>query len=223
MYCTVCDKLEVPSYHGNYRLCDICGEHFLCLTLAIQHKEQCRGQNNEIMMVREEAVVTVDGIVKNANDGDTVSFLSSLSKQNSLSGCHPEALPFMRNFQMKKVTLTNKLYRMYNESIFENKLPEAMKIIWNSRLRTTAGICRLKSYKKGENTVVNYCEIDLSKKLITTPERLRDTLVHELCHAACWIITGVDGAHGPLWRGWVARAMNVFTELPNITRCHKYM
>ena len=73
MYCTVCDKLEVPSYHGNYRLCDICGEHFLCLTLAIQHKEQCRGQNNEIMMVREKAVVTVDGIVKNANDGDTVS------------------------------------------------------------------------------------------------------------------------------------------------------
>ena len=65
-----------------------------------------------------------------------------------------------------------------------------MKIIRNSRLRTTAGLCRLKSYKKGENTVVNYCKIDLSKELITTPERSRDSLVHELCHAACCMITG---------------------------------
>ena len=123
---------------------------------------------------------------------------------------------------MKKITLTNHLYKMYNDSVFDNKLPETMKIIWNSRLKTTAGLCRLKRYKKDENMMINYCEIDLSKKFISTPERLRDTLVHEVSYAACWIITGFKGGHGPLWRGWVARAMNVFTELPQITRCHKY-
>ena len=41
---------------------------------------------------------------------------------------------------MKKITLTNHFYKMYNDSVFDNKLPETMKIIWNSRLKTTAGL-----------------------------------------------------------------------------------
>ena len=33
-------------------------------------------------------------------------------------------------------------------------------------------------------------------------DRLRDTLIHEMCHAASWIISGVKAGHGPVWKKW---------------------
>ena len=34
-------------------------------------------------------------------------------------------------------------------------------------------------------------------------DRIRDTLIHEMCHAATWLIDGTKKAgHGPLWKAW---------------------
>lgn len=33
-------------------------------------------------------------------------------------------------------------------------------------------------------------------------ERVRDTLIHELCHAAVWLLHGKNDGHGPYWRIW---------------------
>ena len=55
-----------------------------------------------------------------------------------------------------------------------------------------------------------------------SPDRLRDTLVHEMCHAASWIISGYKDGHGPIWKNWAHRAENRFPELPVIKRCHSY-
>ena len=33
-------------------------------------------------------------------------------------------------------------------------------------------------------------------------DRIRDTLIHELCHAATWLIDGVKAGHGPHWKRW---------------------
>ena len=33
-------------------------------------------------------------------------------------------------------------------------------------------------------------------------ERLRDTLIHEMCHAAVWVINRAREGHGPHWRYW---------------------
>lgn len=34
-------------------------------------------------------------------------------------------------------------------------------------------------------------------------DRIKNTLIHELCHAATWIIDGTRNAgHGPLWKKW---------------------
>lgn len=38
--------------------------------------------------------------------------------------------------------------------------------------------------------------------LRTTLERLRDVLIHELCHAATWVIDGVKCGHGLQWKNW---------------------
>jgi hypothetical protein len=43
------------------------------------------------------------------------------------------------------------------------------------------------------------CRIELSSKVIDSCDRLRDTLIHELCHAACSIISKKCDNHGPIW------------------------
>ena len=53
-------------------------------------------------------------------------------------------------------------------------------------------------------------------------DRLRDTLLHELCHACAWIKSGMRDGHGPFWKGWSQKAMKAFPDLPVIERCHTY-
>ena len=39
-------------------------------------------------------------------------------------------------------------------------------------------------------------------KVCDTADRLRDTLIHEMCHAAVWILNGVKNGHGQIWNAW---------------------
>ena len=110
---------------------------------------------------------------------------------------------------------------MYNEQIFENALPDDMDISWNVRLTKTAGLCFSRRHKK-YNIETRSSRIELSTKVIDRGDRLRDTLIHEMCHAASWIISGYRDGHGPLWRTWAEKAMARFPELPVIDRCHSY-
>lgn len=54
------------------------------------------------------------------------------------------------------------------------------------------------------------------------PDRLRDTLVHEMCHAATWLINSVRDGHGPFWKLYARKATLAHPELPMVTRCHSY-
>jgi len=38
--------------------------------------------------------------------------------------------------------------------------------------------------------------------VLNVVERLRDTLLHELCHAMVWIEHKVIDGHGNLWKSW---------------------
>ena len=151
----------------------------------------------------------------------TLTFLSSLTKDTPISRCHPDAVKYVKNFKSSKTELAERLYHMYNVQIFENALPDDMEITWNVRLTKTAGLCYSRRHKKF-NIETRSCRIELSTKVIDSGDRLRDTLIHEMCHAASWIISGYRDGHGPLWRTWAEKAMRRFPELPVIDRCHSY-
>ena len=73
--------------------------------------------------------------------------------------------------------------------------------------------------------VLNYviaCCMKRPGQVLTREDRLRDTLVHEMCHAAAWIVCGYRDGHGPLWRKWAEIVRKRFPELPVIGRCHSY-
>ena len=90
---------------------------------------------------------------------------------------------------------------MFNSYAFESKLPNDMMITWNPRLTKTAGMCiqrLLKITKKQDTSQYLSCnngieevrasKIELSPKVLDSADRLRDTLIHEMCHAAAWIV-----------------------------------
>lgn len=53
-------------------------------------------------------------------------------------------------------------------------------------------------------------------------ERLRSTLIHEMCHAANFLIDELDNAqHGKMFKKWGRKATKHFPEI-SIDRCHNY-
>ena len=52
---------------------------------------------------------------------------------------------------------------------------------------------------------------------------MRETLVHEMCHAATWLIDGLDRLdHGPAFRCWGRRATQCFPEIGEVKTTHSY-
>jgi len=133
-------------------------------------------------------------------------------------------------FKNKREELTKKLVHLYNESVFQNKLPGNLAVTWAKRLTKTAGVTKCSKVTVTETddsgkVVVSKrytAAISLSEKVIDCASRLRDTLIHEMCHAAVWLINNANESHGPFWRFWAKRATTVHPELPSIERCHNY-
>ena len=65
-------------------------------------------------------------------------------------------------------------------------------------------------------------EVELSEKVLTSADRLRCTLIHEMCHAAAWIVDGEKKGHAGHWRRWTERAVQALPELPKVTVRHDY-
>ncbi|XP_053894889.1 germ cell nuclear acidic protein isoform X2 [Malaclemys terrapin pileata] len=130
------------------------------------------------------------------------------------------ASQYVKNFRKKKDELTQKLYTLYNNTIFEQKLPEKMEIVWNKKMRKTAGYCVTGQTKSPE--VQRHARIELSEKVCDSADRLRDTLIHEICHAATWVINGIRDGHGQFWRFYAKKSTVVHPELPVVTQCHSY-
>ncbi|XP_018398780.1 PREDICTED: acidic repeat-containing protein-like [Cyphomyrmex costatus] len=151
------------------------------------------------------------------------TFLASLSNTIPMYEVHPNAKKYRLDYKNNKDELSKKLYQLYNEKVFDNKLPQDMPIEWNVRMRGTAGYCYNKKSIKGiSGTISKSSRIVLATKILDTPDRLRDTLIHEMCHAASWIIDNVSDGHGAFWTRWAKKATNIFPELPPISRCHNY-
>ncbi|XP_031645510.1 uncharacterized protein LOC109905919 isoform X1 [Oncorhynchus kisutch] len=149
---------------------------------------------------------------------------SSVSAGCMTPGCFLQSLSgpgsnYSRNFKQTKEELTSKLYRLYNTSVFDSKLPSNMSVSWNNKMRKTAGYCVTGQERGGGN---RYARIQLSEKVCDSADRLRDTLVHEMCHAATWLINSVRDGHGPFWKLYARKATLAHPELPVVTRCHSY-
>ncbi|KAH8315102.1 hypothetical protein KR059_008522 [Drosophila kikkawai] len=147
-------------------------------------------------------------------NGGKCSFLKSLEGQVSREKADNEAYFYRENFAKNKELLAQHLYKLFNAQVFNNELD--VPLTWSKLLRNTAGRCMNKRKLNQRSSVV-----ELSLKVLTTADRLRCTLIHELCHAAAWVFNG-EGGHGRVWKMWAKRANDKFPDLPPIKVCHNY-
>jgi len=109
-----------------------------------------------------------------------------------------------------------RLFQYYNKKIFANRLPNNLSIEWTEKLYTTAGIFQPMSSER--------CRILLSIKVLDTRRKVRETLVHEMCHAAVWLLDkDYEEVHGRRWKGWTRRALRLCDEPKEVRqRLHNY-
>ncbi|XP_023363818.1 acidic repeat-containing protein [Otolemur garnettii] len=138
-------------------------------------------------------------------------FLRDLEKSKRYSG---------KNFKQNRDELVQKIYNLFNMSVFDKKMPEKIEIGWNKKMLRTAGLCTTgeKRHPKKER----YAKIEISVKVCDSADRLRDTLIHEICHAASWLLDGVRDSHGDAWKYYAQKSNRIHPELPAVTRCHNY-
>lgn len=93
------------------------------------------------------------------------SFLASLSENIPLTNIHPDAKKYRLDYKNNKENLCKYLYKLYNDKVFDNELPEDMSIEWNVRMRGTAGFCYNKKSVKTLGGIVKSSRIVLATKV----------------------------------------------------------
>ena len=149
-----------------------------------------------------------------------LSFLTSLSLECPSEDCHPEARKYLSHFSRHKEELLQRLFTLFNQKAFNSALPKDLVFAWNPRLTKTAGVCINRKIRIDNAREERISKIELSSKVIDCAERLRDTLLHELCHAMTWIRHGVRDGHGQFFRYFAQEAMKSFPQI-EVTRCHR--
>lgn len=120
--------------------------------------------------------------------------------------------------QTRREKYAAQLFEELNSTIFNNGLPIETKLNWNKRLLTTAGRAKWHRSRDGVQTT----EIELAAKILDCDERIRNTLSHEMCHLACWIINGnPKEGHGQAFKAWANKVMIKRPEIEITTR-HNY-
>ena len=109
-------------------------------------------------------------------------------------------------FRKNRFRLTNEAFEEFNKVVFEERL-STITVTWSSKLRTTAGVTRCT--KDRANPDRRFATIELSVKVIDEYHRLRHTILHEMCHAAQWVVDGkINPPHGACFKKWANHAMS---------------
>lgn len=82
-----------------------------------------------------------------------------------MNNAHPNAKKYRLDYKNNKEELCKKLYEVYNEKVFDNKLPRDISIEWNVRMRGTAGYCYNKKSVKSLGNVIKSSRIVLATKV----------------------------------------------------------
>ncbi len=107
-------------------------------------------------------------------------------------------------------------FNLHNKAAFSSQL-SSVSVSFSNKLLTTAGITRLK-----RKANIRSCSIELSTKVITDTHRLHQTLLHEMCHAAQFLISNAPHPpHGPAFQKWTKNVNRVYPNV-HISTCHSY-
>ena len=156
-----------------------------------------------------------DDFIAGEDSGSTVesSYQPKTSARIAASG---------RAFRRIRERLAVETLKEFDRLVFANALFESINVEWSNKLRTTAGRAVLKQKLCQGTGKVRMSTIELSSRIIDNEARLRSTLMHEMCHAAAWIVDNVNKPpHGQCFKKWAKKAMANVRDI-TITTTHDY-
>ena len=138
------------------------------------------------------------------------------------------AVAAKRKFDAEKEKLAHDLLQELDERVADGQLAclsrstGGVKISWSKNLRSTAGRANWRRTvvskasldtqpaaatvgveKGGVREVQHHASIELAEKIIDNEERLVNTLAHEFCHLANFMVSGIrDRPHGVEFKSW---------------------
>ncbi|KAJ7139551.1 SprT-like family-domain-containing protein [Mycena epipterygia] len=135
-----------------------------------------------------------------ASTPSTASGSKSLQKPKKLSQRALERLEAQER-AAHRVEYAGQVYSYLNRVVFKDRLPPLtdVEIKWNNQMTSTAGRAQFHRDRHGNE----FAEIQLAPKVVDSDERIRNTLAHEMCHLACWMIDKeIKEAHGKIFHKW---------------------
>ncbi|KAL7549310.1 hypothetical protein ACHAWF_013162 [Thalassiosira exigua] len=126
----------------------------------------------------------------------------------------------VRAFHRNRDALTSRAFREFDLKAFDGAL-SAVEVSWSKKLNKTAGITRMRG-RTTDGVQTRTATIELATKVIDDEERLRETLLHEMCHAAQWLVDGTHKPpHGRCFKKWASIAMRRVRDV-EVTTTHDY-
>ncbi|KAF7167190.1 hypothetical protein CNMCM6106_002844 [Aspergillus hiratsukae] len=157
------------------------------------------------------------------------------------------ALARKKSFDDKKAQVANEFLKVLDDAVSGGqvqKLAEetgGVRIVWSKNLLTTAGRAKWKREKIGKESrasesgsesstlIKQHATIELAERIIDNEDRLINTLAHEYCHLANYMISNVhNNPHGASFKQWGRKCKDALKDHPvyggrvEVTTKHRY-
>ncbi|KAI2471157.1 SprT-like family-domain-containing protein [Annulohypoxylon bovei var. microspora] len=158
-------------------------------------------------------------------------------------GVSPEKRDARKAFDAGKEALARAFLQELDERVTDGRLAQltrdtgGLRIAWSNSLLTTAGRAHWKCKtqatltKSADGSTVSrretrqhHASIELASKVLCNEPDLLNTVAHEFCHLAVFILNGKPkAAHGPEFKAWGARCGRAFADRGiAVTTKHNY-
>ncbi|KAI6779455.1 HMG box-containing protein [Emericellopsis cladophorae] len=144
-----------------------------------------------------------------------------------------------RDFELKRHALADEFLRELDQSVTQGQIGQlanstgGVRVTWSRTLNTTAGRAnwrreKIRSHNDGageaECKYYHHASIELAEKVINDEDKLLNTLAHEFCHLANFMITGMtSNPHGKEFKAWASKCSQAFgARGVNVTTKHSY-
>ena len=188
------------------------------------------------------------GSASSSSDPPTPTRSSSPNKNpkspSKLSSPSKKALAqAKRTFEASRHATAQTLLAHLDANVTSGKLSSlsastgGVQILWSKNLRSTAGRANwrrtvtkplqgleslVKARPEPKTLTQHYASIELAEKVIDSDSRLVNTLAHEFCHLANFMVSGVrDQPHGASFKAWADKVSSHLRTAPNLPELYR--
>jgi predicted SprT family Zn-dependent metalloprotease len=154
-----------------------------------------------------------------------------------------------RTFDSRKAAVAEDFFKVLDDHVTGGRIQQlaeetgGVQIVWNKTLQTTAGRANWKRetlrtegtmsgaepQTPGVSSSKHHASIELAERIIDDEDRLLNTLAHEYCHLANFMISNVhNNPHGPSFKQWGLKCKEALKDHPvyggrfEVTTKHSY-